>query len=433
MKRELSDDERAFCRSLFGTAFQASTDCLDIERVVYPYDIPTARKRLETDACHASANRNAECARAIDAAIHASSYKTFHYNLDLAAMKMILDYGFPRVNAVLSRQLRVSDYDGRYSRANLTWARGFSAVDTAFRYAHLDAHPTLLDSFTKYVRDFYDELGAERFALAGRETSGEIVAGYEIIRSVTFGDGQGFAIAHNPEAISPYVVWQFKRDDGAINAFWGYYCSDERAAADNYTLRAAIHDQLLRKEEIHATAAPDQSPEPASGIAFSLAKWREADDAIDAPWREDARYREHKDGALFYKGGENGQYLRVSSNGTITVGRYAHAKPGIEDAVLTAGISQQLPSYDHALLLAAHLGGERFRSDLFGESVSLAAAIESRLEAGKPEAEPIVQPITDASGNTYTSVLGAIDRAKSAPKPPRKAKAPDRQKSGEEL
>ena len=134
-----------------------------------------------------------------------------------------------------------ADYDGRYSRSNKDWAKEIDLPEAAIQRAILNAHPILVEDFTTHVRKFYDDLGAERFALPGREESGTIVGGYEITRSVRFDDRRGFAIGHNPAAVSPYVCWQFTTENGQRDFYWGTYADEFKGAADNYTARVAVH------------------------------------------------------------------------------------------------------------------------------------------------------------------------------------------------
>ena len=209
-----SAEEGQFCRELFTTMMRDTGPFTDPAKLLYPFTSTEADKRLEISVYHESRDRNAYCAQAIDSEISHSCYKTNFYNLELAAMAVLQEYGFPRVNAVLAHNLQKHAYDGRYSRENKEWAAGITLPEGAFDYAYLKAHPILLEDFTKYARKLYEELGAERFALPGREESGATVNGYEIIRSISFSDRRGFAIGHNPNAAEPFVAWQFTTENG---------------------------------------------------------------------------------------------------------------------------------------------------------------------------------------------------------------------------
>jgi hypothetical protein len=257
-----SDEERTFCRELFAAMHEDAAGRADPAKLIYPYPFEKANERLETSFYHKSVERNAGCARTTDSTINASCYETYHYNLELAAMAVIQQYGFSRVNAVLAHNLQHHESDGRYSRANKEWARGFSLADEAFRSSCMNAHPILLEDFTKYARKLYDAVGAERFLLPGHIESGTAVKGYGIARSVAFDDKRGFAIGHNPSAGAPFVCWQFTTENGARDFYWGHYANDLAGAAENYTARVMVHmDGGEVREVYNPLAAAEMSAE----------------------------------------------------------------------------------------------------------------------------------------------------------------------------
>ena len=239
LKRELSDDERQFCRELFAAMYEAAAGNVVPSKLVYPYDFKTANGRAETSCYHKSCSMNQECARAIDVTISTSCYKSNYYNLELAAMSVISGHGFQRVNAVLAHQVQKHEYDGRYSGANKKWAKGFTLPDQA--YGFMGSHATLIEGFTAYARKLYADLGADRFSLPGKEEQGksESVNGYQILRWIMVDDQQGYAIGHNPDAVSPFVCWQFYIRDGERSYNWGTY-GDKQVAVDNYNARVFV-------------------------------------------------------------------------------------------------------------------------------------------------------------------------------------------------
>ena len=242
LKSELPDDEKQFCREPFTAMYEATAGKADPAKLVYPYDFQRADERLEASFYHDSRKRNNECAQAIDNAIHASCYKSFHYNLEVAAMSVVHTQGFARVMMVLAHQIQRSDWDGRYSNTNKSWSKGYALPEPVFGRAILNAHPILIEDFTKYVRKFYEEVGAERFLLPGRAESGEIVQGYEIVRSIAFDDRRGFAIGLNPFEVQPFVTWQFTTENGSKRDFyWGSYHDELSGAAENYVARVIVH------------------------------------------------------------------------------------------------------------------------------------------------------------------------------------------------
>ena len=66
----------------------------------------------------------------------------------------------------------------------------------------------------------------------------ETVHNYEILRAVTFSNNRGFALAENPNAVQPFVTWQFTEDDkGARDYYWGHYCTNIDTATRDYANR----------------------------------------------------------------------------------------------------------------------------------------------------------------------------------------------------
>lgn len=248
-----NSEERQFCRELFVAMTEDMSKRTDPEKLIYPLSFEEADKRGEVSLYGESRDRNAYCAQAIDSEINASSFETNRYNLELAAMSVIQEHGFSRVNAVLAHNLQKHDFDGRYSRDNKQWAAGFTLPDGAFEYSYMNAHPILLEDFTKYTRRLYEETGAERFALPGREENGEAVHGYSIVRSIHFDNRRGFAIGHNPNAPEPFVVWQFTVENGERDFYWGKYAHDMTGAADQYTARVLAY---MRDENVKEVANP---------------------------------------------------------------------------------------------------------------------------------------------------------------------------------
>lgn len=241
LRMEISREERLFCRELFAAMIEDTAVLTDPAKIVYPYPFQTAEEQREVDFYHFSRERNNVCAQAIDDAIRASCYRTNFYNLELAAMKVIHAYGFERVNKVLAHHIQRNVYDGRISDPNKKWAAGIEVSAFAFDHAYMKAHAILIDDFTRYTREKYIELAAERFALPGHEESGHMVQRYEIQRAIQFANGQGVALGYNPAAAAPYATWRFKVENDKRDFFWGHYCGTEKDAREDYTVRTATY------------------------------------------------------------------------------------------------------------------------------------------------------------------------------------------------
>jgi len=69
-------------------------------------------------------------------------------------------------------------------------------------------------------------------------TNTDKIHGYEVQRSVTFENDRGFALAHNPNAVDPFVTWQFTQDEsGTRDYYWGHYCTGKDTATRDYENR----------------------------------------------------------------------------------------------------------------------------------------------------------------------------------------------------
>ena len=263
-KIKIDDEtERKFCPEIFVAMMKDTSGRADLTKLIYPYSFEEAAKHSETSHYNEGMNRNRECAQAIDKLINSSSYKPNFYNMDIATMSAIQEYGFERVNAVLAFNLQTHGTDGRYTRENKDWANSILLPDRAFEYAYLNAHPILIEAFTQHTRRLYEAVGAERFALPGMPEAGHNVQNYEIMRSIWFDDQRGFAIGHNPDAPDPYVCWKFTTgENGDRDFYWGHYCVDGKAAEDDYVSRVMVHMSDESAKEIpNPLAAAELSDE----------------------------------------------------------------------------------------------------------------------------------------------------------------------------
>jgi hypothetical protein len=216
--------------------YESTADKVFPSRLVYPYDFNKANYREETSYYHKNRSMNQECAHAIDEAITASCYRTYYYNLEIAAMSVIGRHGFNRVNAVLAYHIQKRESDGRYSNSVKKWARHFIIQENTHDF--LNSHAVLIDSFADYTRELNTDLGAKCIALPGKEEHGEDVNGYTVIRTIMIDKQQGYAIAHDA-ADNSYVCWQFMVRDGKRDYNWGIY-GDEQAAVDGYNARLFV-------------------------------------------------------------------------------------------------------------------------------------------------------------------------------------------------
>ncbi|MDO4269726.1 MAG: hypothetical protein Q4C72_02270 [Eubacteriales bacterium] len=70
------------------------------------------------------------------------------------------------------------------------------------------------------------------------------------MKTVTFDNGRGFALAHNEKAPSPFVTWQFtETENGQKDYYWGKYHSNEQMAEKDFAKRIADYKELSGVQE----------------------------------------------------------------------------------------------------------------------------------------------------------------------------------------
>ncbi len=79
----------------------------------------------------------------------------------------------------------------------------------------------------------------------------DVVRGYEIKRSVLFENDRGFALGENPNAVNPFVTWQFTEENGVRDYYWGHYKNDLETATKDYEFRISDYQRsygIMEKE-----------------------------------------------------------------------------------------------------------------------------------------------------------------------------------------
>ena len=137
------------------------------ELPIYRFSIDHAMQTDETKSFHESSKLNAECGRAIDAAISASNYEMYRYDLKAAAREVVDEFGADRVAWVLASNVNDADYDGRLSNKNKAWAKEFNTPTV-----YLQTHKSILDGFVDRFRAIEKEKPSLMSALdAGEKKS----------------------------------------------------------------------------------------------------------------------------------------------------------------------------------------------------------------------------------------------------------------------
>jgi len=414
-RSECSANEIRFCRELFTAMYEDTAVSTDHVKLVYPYTTEIAEERMEISHFQSSAVRNSDCARAIDTAIHESRHKNNHYNHDLAAMKVIHDFGFSRVSLVLAHNARHNHDTGGVSPLNIQWANNFGATGNAFAGALMDTHPTLVDRFMHCARELYAEVNADRFVMPGLAEKGETHRGYEIFRAIEYDSQHGFAIGINPGADLQFVTLQFAVVDGQREYHRGNYRDNLQDAAANYIARVAVYMAEEGSKEVQRPPAAEElsvaAPEP-NEAEQNFAAWLSVTESSRYKWIEDEIYRLNGHGAMYYTGGEDGVYMRIGKDGSLDAGNYEGAFPHIGEAFFAPVVTKQYDTFSDAYKAAMEAGGKQFMVDMFTGSAP----------------QPLHQTKRGAPEEKKPSTLQQIRDTRNAPKQPRKPRDPDKRR-----
>ena len=125
---------------------------------IYPYSLEYAIQHDERDQWRESYQASCDCARAIERVID-GNYDGQHLS-DNAAVSILSEYGFDRVNWVLANTIREKGHDGRISLANKEWAKAYFVPQdtTQFQFV-VNSHPGLTNLFVNDVRKAWRDLG----------------------------------------------------------------------------------------------------------------------------------------------------------------------------------------------------------------------------------------------------------------------------------
>ena len=125
---------------------------------LYLWSSKEARRSGEQYLWQESFTENCRCARAIEDAI-SRSFDGRTLQGDCAA-EIIAQFGFNRVNFVLSNTMREKTHDGRFYPSNREWSRGIYVPQNDSNWAFtVESHPAVLDGFINLTRKAFSELG----------------------------------------------------------------------------------------------------------------------------------------------------------------------------------------------------------------------------------------------------------------------------------
>lgn len=132
------------------------------DKYVYPFSAAFAKSNGDLELWRENHRQNIACKKAIEKVI-AEEFDGSRLGKD-AADQVIDEFGYDRVNWVLAGTLQKYSYDGRFSRENVEWAKGFylpedkaGAIDHHNEFA-VGSHPAVLNGFVNQARRKYDAL-----------------------------------------------------------------------------------------------------------------------------------------------------------------------------------------------------------------------------------------------------------------------------------
>ena len=180
-------------------------------------------------------------------------------------------------------------------------------------------------------------------------------------------------------------------------------------AGSNIRTRSAVLDEFITcfRETLdrnRVTEAPELNESEQNFKA-----WMAVTESSRFKWVEDEIYRLNGRGAMYYTGGEDGIYMRISNDGTLDAGNYEGAIPHIGEAMFTSAVNKQFPNFNDAYTAAMEAGGKQFLVDMFSGS----------------EPQPLIKITGRGAPDEKPSVLKQIRDAQKSPQPLRKEKSPD--------
>ena len=93
-------------------------------------------------------------------------------------------------------------------------------------------------------------------------------------------------------------------------------------------------------------------------------KWQEITKSSHDHWIEDEIYRLNGRGVMYYRGGEDGIYIKIEQNGKLEIGDYTEAFPHIGEACYKPVFCQQYDNFNAAYKEAMEIGGVQFLKEL---------------------------------------------------------------------
>jgi hypothetical protein len=181
-------------------------------------------------------------------------------------------------------------------------------------------------------------------------------------------NGFGYSVKHFDEASG------FGIDDGCISKLTitkdgRTLCNYERSWDVEVQPEAqAVYEQLLQMFDIEGASAEEKDATaralgtgkaPEASLSEQIAEFKAWEVRIASGikhWIEDKVLSHNQKCAFFYRGGEDGVYIKIGKDGSFDAGTYEGAYPHIGEAMFRRLIHEQFDSYDAAYQRVVKLG-----------------------------------------------------------------------------
>ena len=319
------------------------------------------------------------------------------------------------IAAELKKRGVVAEYVPEYAK-ELVWDKRFDLLDGSYKnqlalFAEQNRRlERLVGQVDAVITDSPLLLGAMYAKERRDEVAGKILEQYHKYRNFNLfiNRGESYENAgriHDLEESRRIdkEILQFLKEN---NIYYGtYYHKTVSVVVNNIQkhFERLEHSPSRMKEHTAPRLTNEQIP-PIRKSEQTFSAWISATESKRYRWVEDEIYRLNGRGAMYYTGGEDGVYMRISNDGKLEAGRYEGAIPHIGEALFHTAVVRQFGSFADAYKAAMETGGRQFLIDMF---------------SGGKVPQPLHETARSAPDDK-PSVMKQIREAQSAPKPPAK-------------
>ena len=246
----------------------------------------------------------------------------------------------------------------------------------------------------------------------------------DAIRACEYGDGthklepavQALLDQYGAERLNFILAVEVRRNEDSFSPnvrAWAHGLDVQNGFADcGIRTHSVVLDEFITclRETIDRTATAEVPELNESEQNF--VGWLAVTESSRYKWVEDEIYRLNGRGAMYYTGGDDGIYMRISKDGKLEAGEYEGAFPHIGEAMFKPVVTKEFPSFSEAYKTAMEAGGKQFMVDMFSGS----------------EPQPLIKMAGRSAQGEKPSVMEKIRDAQRTPTKPREEKPPSQRK-----